>query len=118
MGTPGRHLGPAPSILRRPKWRAARLLRYRLEQRPGPHSVLLSNDGSTDRTHDVLQKLLADLQADGSPGSPSVHYRRVANGGKARALNTALAIARGEIVVTIDADSVMERDFIDRIVRP
>jgi cellulose synthase/poly-beta-1,6-N-acetylglucosamine synthase-like glycosyltransferase len=42
----------------------------------------------------------------------------VANGGKARALNTALAIARGEIVVTIDADSVMERDFLDRIVQP
>jgi cellulose synthase/poly-beta-1,6-N-acetylglucosamine synthase-like glycosyltransferase len=87
-----------------------------------PHlEVVVVNDGSTDRTHEVVQELLAGLRPEGrlgGPGGAAVHYRRVPNGGKARALNTALAVARGEIVVTIDADSVMEPDFLDRIVLP
>ena len=39
------------------------------------------------------------------------------NGGKASALNYGLLFAKGEIVITIDADSMVTRDAVDEIVR-
>lgn len=76
-----------------------------------PLEIVVIDDGSTDRTDEVVRAFLA-----GHEGVP-IRYRSVPNGGKARALNAALTMARGEIVVTIDADSVMHQDFLDAITR-
>ncbi len=46
-----------------------------------------------------------------------VKVLRKPNGGKASALNYGLLFARGEIVITIDSDSMVARDAIDEVVR-
>jgi cellulose synthase/poly-beta-1,6-N-acetylglucosamine synthase-like glycosyltransferase len=48
---------------------------------------------------------------------PRVTLVRVANGGKANALNVGLARAQGDIVVALDADTIFKRDAIARLVR-
>jgi poly-beta-1,6-N-acetyl-D-glucosamine synthase len=79
--------------------------------------IVVVNDGSTDRTHRVVKDFLARRRARGIASGVPIRYRRLTNGGKAKALNAAVAIAKGEIVVTIDADSVMHRRAIHNLVR-
>jgi cellulose synthase/poly-beta-1,6-N-acetylglucosamine synthase-like glycosyltransferase len=96
--------------------------------------VVVVNDGSTDATLRVLQDAF-DLQ----PVHP-IYPKRVAaqpivglyrsrlhpdlvvadkvNGGKADALNAGLNLAGGELVCAIDADTLIEADALQRMVRP
>ena len=74
---------------------------------PGPLQVIVVNDGSTDRTADVLAGI-------GHPWLEVVNLAR--NGGKARALNAGLGRARYSLTVTIDADSCLYRDALLHIV--
>ena len=74
--------------------------------------VVVVDDGSTDATGERLAQLAA---TEGTRGRLVVH--RQDNAGKSRALNTALGLARGEIIITIDADSVVDREAVTRIVR-
>ena len=96
--------------------------------------VVVVNDGSKDGTLEVLRERF-DLVA--------VHpiYRRVLetrpvraiyrsrlnprlivvdkeNGGKADSLNAALNLVSGELVCAIDADTIIEQDALQRMVRP
>ena len=71
--------------------------------------VLVIDDGSTDGTSDVVR------QAFGF--DPRVRLLTLENGGKARALNTALRIARGDVVIALDADTQFEPDTIARLTR-
>ncbi|MCK9910032.1 glycosyltransferase family 2 protein, partial [Microbacteriaceae bacterium K1510] len=48
---------------------------------------------------------------------PRVTLLIVPNGGKARAINAGLAVARGEVVVALDADTHFEPDTIARLAR-
>lgn len=78
--------------------------------------VVVVNDGSTDGTHDEVTRFLAEHDRS-SLRNPSIEYLRLPNGGKARALNRALVHATGEIIITVDADSVMDADAIDNLVK-
>ena len=70
--------------------------------------VIVVDDGSTDDTAAVLARLAA---------FPNLRIvRKVANDGKAMALNDALPLARGEIVLILDADAEPERDLLRRMV--
>lgn len=71
--------------------------------------VIVADDGSKDRTSAIV------AQAFGH--DPRVRLLTLVNGGKARALNRALALARGEIVVALDADTQFETQTIARLVR-
>ena len=71
--------------------------------------VIVVDDGSQDKTFEILNKNFG--------AHPRVELIKIANGGKAQALNTALARARGDIVVALDADTQFERDTIARLVR-
>ncbi|MGN6516861.1 MAG: polysaccharide deacetylase family protein [Rhizomicrobium sp.] len=71
--------------------------------------IIVVDDGSKDRTFDVLTENFAN--------NPKVELISVANGGKANALNTALARATGDIVVALDADTQFDGDTIARLVR-
>lgn len=71
--------------------------------------IIVVDDGSQDRTAAVVQDNFAH---DGR-----VQLIRIANGGKAHALNTGLANAQGEVVVALDADTQFNRDTIARLVR-
>jgi cellulose synthase/poly-beta-1,6-N-acetylglucosamine synthase-like glycosyltransferase len=71
--------------------------------------VIVADDGSKDRTSAIVE------QAFGH--DPRVRVLTLANGGKARALNRALALAKGEIIVALDADTQFETQTIARLVR-
>ncbi|MGC8536442.1 MAG: glycosyltransferase [Rhizomicrobium sp.] len=71
--------------------------------------LIIIDDGSKDNTSGVLQEAFGQ--------DPRLSLVRVQNGGKARALNTGLAMAKGEIIVALDADTEFARDTIARLVR-
>ena len=70
--------------------------------------VLVIDDGSTDRTREIVRGLQL----------PPVRLVAQPNSGKAEALNTGLAHARHDLVVTVDADTVFEPDTLHRLVQP
>ena len=79
--------------------------------------VIVIDDGSTDGTFEQIEQVAARFRSSRQFGHREIRFRRVRNGGKARALNTALKLATGEIVVTIDADSLVERHAIGNLVK-
>ena len=79
--------------------------------------IVVINDGSTDRTHEVVNRFIRNYKTKNGAGSSRVLYKSVKNRGKAGALNAGLAVASGEIIITIDADSVMDGRAIEKIVK-
>jgi cellulose synthase/poly-beta-1,6-N-acetylglucosamine synthase-like glycosyltransferase len=71
--------------------------------------VLVIDDGSADRTADVVRARFAN--------EGRVSLISIPNGGKANALNTALRQAKGAVVVALDADTQFNSDTISRLVR-
>ena len=71
--------------------------------------IIIVNDGSKDNTLKVAQQR---FDAD-----PRVRIIDIPNGGKANALNTAIARATGDITVALDADTQFEPDAIARLAR-
>lgn len=70
--------------------------------------ILVIDDGSTDDTSEVAQRIAAV--------EPRVRCLRKANGGKASAANLGIRMANGEIIVAVDADTVVAPDAIRRMV--
>jgi glycosyltransferase involved in cell wall biosynthesis len=60
--------------------------------------LIVVDDGSTDATREVLEKIVADR-----PDDVQVHSRTV-NGGKGAAIRTGISHARGQIILIQDAD--------------
>ncbi|WP_162920124.1 glycosyltransferase family 2 protein [Paenisporosarcina cavernae] len=93
--------------------------------------AIIISDGSTDNTVQILNDLL-DLTLEApSTESPAVFYGLKCcyrsrlypeilvvdqvNAGKAAALNRGIALASGEIIVTLDADSILEQDSLLKV---
>ncbi len=72
-------------------------------------SVIVIDDGSKDRTSTVVTESFGD--------EPRVRLLTLTNGGKARALNTALALVESEIVIALDADTQFQPLTIARLSR-
>ncbi|MEW6218489.1 MAG: glycosyltransferase [Thermodesulfobacteriota bacterium] len=77
---------------------------------PGDLEVIVVDDGSGDRTGEVVQEW---QQRD-----PRIRLLTQSNQGKARALRHGLAAARHEIVVTLDADTQFAAQTIRQLVQP
>ncbi len=96
--------------------------------------VIVISDGSKDRTVQVLidrfdlvpVKTIYELRIKTKPVRslyrsstyPSLVVVDKENGGKADALNVGLSFARGELVCAMDADTLIEADGLQRMVRP
>lgn len=74
------------------------------------YEVIYVNDGSTDDSWEVIQRLAA-----GNPSVKGVCFRR--NYGKSPALNTGFRRAKGDVVITMDADLQDSPDEIPELYR-
>ena len=78
-----------------------------------PDLIVIADDGSTDATADLLARRYGlappPLRTLGppSPTEPRLRWLRLPHGGKARALNAALECVECEVLVTIDADTLV-----------
>ncbi|MEV6629700.1 bifunctional polysaccharide deacetylase/glycosyltransferase family 2 protein [Actinoplanes sp. NPDC051470] len=70
--------------------------------------VVVVDDGSTDGTAALVERMRL----------PNVRVVRVPNGGKSNALNTGVALAKHDLIVTVDGDTIFEPDSIRRLVQP
>jgi len=78
-----------------------------------PEVILLADDGSTDDSAQVLrvaygleQPAIGQMSAP-SPVLPALRWLRLPHGGKARALNAAIPQLDTELLLTVDADTLL-----------
>ncbi len=80
-----------------------------LDSRDVQIEVIVIDDGSQDDTSAIVRSSFA--------GDARVQLLTLPNGGKARALNHGLALARGEVIIALDADTQFEPETIARLSR-
>ncbi|WP_219893455.1 polysaccharide deacetylase family protein [Aquisediminimonas profunda] len=71
--------------------------------------VIVIDDGSKDETSAIVAGTFG--------GDPRVRLLTLKNGGKARALNEGLKLAKGEIIIALDADTQFEAETIAKLAR-
>lgn len=71
--------------------------------------IHISENGSTDGTAKVVNDFIAQH------GDSRFQLHEFGGVGKARALNLALAQTKASVIVVVDADSVVDPDFVERI---
>ncbi len=79
-------------------------------QNDPPELILIADDGSDDGTAAIMARLESEGVESAGVESAGVRWVRLPRGGKARALNAALGKIRADIVVTVDADTLLEPD--------
>ncbi len=83
----------------------ATTIEYLTKNRYPNIEIIAVDDGSTDRTWEILESLARKI-----PNLRIIHFEQ--NQGKAMALNAAALASKGEFLVTIDADAILDEDAI------
>ncbi len=83
-----------------------------------PDDVVIADDGSDDSTAALLLReygleapAVGQMSAP-SPRHPTLRWLRLPHGGKARALNAAMARVSTDLVLTVDSDTLLEPDAV------
>ncbi|MBR4994766.1 MAG: glycosyltransferase family 2 protein [Alistipes sp.] len=82
-------------------------LRSVLAQTICPREVIVIDDGSTDGSGDVVERMMAEM--------PYLKLVRQQNSGVSAARNRAIEMAEGEWVALLDGDDIWEPDFLKSI---
>lgn len=69
---------------------------------------IIINDGSTDNTDDIVEQFIR-------VGAVDIVYRATRNGGKMRAINQAVKLARGHFFFIVDSDDYVTSDCVEKI---
>lgn len=72
--------------------------------------VMVVNDGSTDKTAKIVERMCQD--------DPRIRLISKPNGGKFSALNLAFQQATTDIIITIDADTILYPQTLDALITP
>jgi len=73
--------------------------------------IIISSDNSTDRTNEIVEEYIRK-----NPDKPILLYKVKKRQGKTNAQNEAVRIAKGEILVFSDANSMLDKDAIIHLV--
>ena len=81
-------------------------------QSDAPDQIVVADDGSFDGTAALMAELglaapLPGVLSEESPSRPGLRWLRLPHGGKARALNQALALVQTDVLLTVDADTLL-----------
>jgi glycosyltransferase involved in cell wall biosynthesis len=85
----------------------AAALRSALNQSFSPFEIIVSDDGSTDATLDVIEAEFGDDLMEGR-----IKILRNAHTGVSAARNAALDIAKGDLIAYLDSDNTWRKDFL------
>lgn len=93
-----------------------------LSQTDTPNEIIIADDGSSDGTAEMLCSRyglcippLGDISAPVRLGSTDIRWCRLPHGGKAAALNTAIFHTSADIILTVDADTLVESGSIQAV---
>lgn len=78
--------------------------------------VVVVNDGSTDKSREIIDDFIEEWGVDHYYDTRPLKQYYKKNGGKGKALNYGIKKSKGEIVLTIDADSALAPDAIGKLV--
>jgi cellulose synthase/poly-beta-1,6-N-acetylglucosamine synthase-like glycosyltransferase len=91
-----------------------------LAQSDVPDIILIADDGSSDDTAAVLAAhygISAPVLGQMSTNHRQIHWLRMAHGGKARTMNAAIQLIDTDVVLTVDADTLLAPDAIAAVRR-
>lgn len=72
--------------------------------------VVVVDDGSSDNTFQEIERFARKREAEGVTPGKELRYFSKPNGGKGSALNYGIQHSDGDIIVTMDADTVFEKN--------
>ena len=70
---------------------------------------VIVDDGSKDNTKDVVSSFVKE-------GKINIHYVQQKNGGKHRAINTGVGLAKGELFFILDSDDILPNNALELVV--
>lgn len=77
--------------------------------------IIVVNDGSTDNSDQLIREFLAKYQEQ-AERDIAIQYVYQSNTGKGGALNRAVSLAQGDLIISIDADCFVEKGAIQGFV--
>jgi poly-beta-1,6-N-acetyl-D-glucosamine synthase len=79
--------------------------------------LVVINDGSTDNSDNIITDYIIELKKQHPTLAKKIKYEYQENGGKGVALNNGINLSTGEIIVTVDADSALEKGSLKNLTR-